>query len=226
MDADGGHDGTDGPDGSNRTRRRALRTGGSLAGILSMLGASGPTGAAGTSEEEGEAQPVCENVDPATDPNEWYRQLVADQLDLRDSTEPALDANRDDVRAVLREHNGEFDGHLLFFASSDFGQPRVFLPEELSDRDAALRAVLDRIHERRWREENLDLRDVRARVFEEVDGIHKGVPALYHGDGAEYDVTAPREGVYNFTAITQLVGLVDWMSNADDRWNRNHRNPY
>lgn len=34
------------------------------------------------------------------------------------------------------------------------------------------------------------------------------------------------EGVYNFTAITQLVGLVDWMTNADDQWNRNHRNAY
>lgn len=223
MDADGGRgDGGDEPD---RTRRRAIRGGGALAGALSMLGASGHTGAAG-GEPEGAARPVCENVDPATDPNEWYRRLVVEQLELRDSTEPGLDASGDDVRAVLREHSDGFDGHLLFFASSDFGQPRVLLPEELSDRDAALRAVLDRIHERRWREENLDLREVRTRMFDEVEGIHKGLPALYHGDGVEYDVAAPREGVYNFTAITQLVGLVDWMTNADDRWNQNHRNAY
>jgi hypothetical protein len=183
-----------------------------------MLGASGHTGAAGGEPEEA-ARPVCENVDPATDPNEWYRRLVVEQLELRDSTEPGLDASGDDVRAVLREHSDGFDGHLLFFASSDFGQPRVFLPEELSDRQACLQAVLDRVHERKWRARNSDLRDVRDQMFDEVRGIHRGLGALYHEEGsADYDIEFPWNRAYNFVTVRQAIGLIDWVTNAKEPW--------
>lgn len=216
ADADDGDD-------RDRRRRRAVRSAGALAGVLSALGASGSAGAA--AERRGRVRPVCPGGDPSNGPNDWHLDIVAEQLALRESNGPSLD--EDGVRTVLSEHNGEFDGALILFAASDFGQPRVFLPETVSDQGAALQAILDRVHERRWREENRDLRQVRDRAFDEVEGIHQGLLALYYGDGAEYDVTAPWEGGnYNFRTITQLVGFVDWMANADDRWLGNHRLTY
>lgn len=188
-----------------------------------MLGASGSAGAA--TERRRRSRPVCPGDGSSSGPNDWQLELIAAQLALRESSEPALD--EDGIRAVLREHDDGFDGALVFFAASDFGQPRVFLPEGVSDHDAALQAILDRVHERRWRAENHDLRRVRNRTFDEVEGIHQGLPALYHGNDAEYDVTAPREGgVYGFRTAAQLVGFVDWMANADVQWLGNHRLTY
>jgi hypothetical protein len=215
ADADDGDD-------RGRTRRRAVRNAGALAGVLSMLGASGHAGAA--AERRGRVRPVCSG-DGSGGPNDWNLDIVSEQLSLRESNEPSLDEGG--VRTVLREYNGEFDGALILFAASDFGQPRVFLPEGVSDHGAALQAILDRIHERRWREENPDLRRVHDRAFDEVQGLHQALPALYRGDGAEYDVTAPWEGgPYTFRTITQLVGFVDWMANADGRWLDDHRLTY
>lgn len=216
------------------TRRRLLRGAGLLAGGLTTVGAAGTAGAlAGDpisadgerlpldGEPISEPHPACEDPSPpeadASDPNERYLQLVAQQMELRDDNRPNMD--EDAIRSILRERREEFDGHLLFFGASDFGQPRVFLPEELSDRQACLQAVLDRIHEQKWRARDSGLRDVRNRMLDEVRGIHQGLGAVYHDDGsAEYDIEFPWNRAYNFVTIRQAVGLVDWVTNAEEPW--------
>lgn len=153
-------------DERGRRRRRAVRSAGALAGVLSALGASGSAGAA--AERRGRTRPVCPGDDSSSGPNDWHLDIVAEQLALRESNGPGLD--KDGVRTMLSEH----DGALILFAASDFGQPRVFLPERVSDQNAALQAILDRVHERRWREENRDLREIRDRAFDESKGSTRG----------------------------------------------------
>lgn len=225
-------DGSDESDELNDDRRRVLRTGGSIAAGLSLLSVSGV--AAGTTpvasdgdglpfdgDRIGETHPACEDDTPpdpnASDPNERYLQLLDQALDLRDSNQPNMDY--DAIRSVLRERNDGFDGHLVFFAASDFGEPRVFLSGSISDQQAALEAILDRVHEQKWRADNADLRGVYNQMFDEVRGIHQGLPALYRDNGsAEYDIEFPWNRVYNFVTIRQAVGLVDWVTNAQSPW--------
>lgn len=223
-------DGSDCSNDIDGSRRRVLRISGAVAGALSAVGLSG-TAAGGPlvpggerlpfdGEPVGEPHPACEDPPPetgASDPNERHLQLVAEQIRLRGDNRPKMD--EDAIRSVLRDRNAAFDDHLIFFAANDFGQPRVFLPEALEDQDTALQAILDRVHERKWRGDDPDLRDVRHRMFEEVRGIHKGLPALYRDDGsAEYDIVYGWYGVYNFGTIRQVVGLVDWVTNAEEPW--------
>lgn len=161
------------------------------------------------------------------DPNEQYLELIDQQLDLRDTTDPDMD--EETIRSVLDENQSRFDGDLLFFAANDFGQPRTFLPEHLSEQeqDAALQAVLDGVHERKWRARNSALRDVRNRMFEEVRGIHQGFGAVYRDDGSgDYDIDFPSNATYNFLTIRQVVGLVDWLANAGDSWDDGLRLTY
>lgn len=228
--ADGDGDGVE----MDETRRRLLRGAGVLAGGLTTVGAAetagalagGPISAEGErlpldGEPIGEPHPACEDPGPpeadASDPNERYLQLVDQQMELRDDNRPNMD--EDAIRSILRDRREEFDGHLLFFGANDFGQPRVFLPEELSDRQACLQTVLDRVHERKWRARNSDLRDVRDQMFDEVRGIHRGLGALYHEDGsADYDIEFPWNRAYNFVTVRQAIGLVDWVTNAKEPW--------
>ncbi|MDL5362578.1 hypothetical protein [Halalkalicoccus sp. NIPERK01] len=212
------------------SRRRLLRAGGAVAGVLSAVGVSGAAAGGPITGDDGrlpfdgrrvgEPHPACEDPTPepsASDPNERYRELLEQALDMRDSYQSTMD--HDAIRALLRERNGGFDGHLVLFAASDFGEPRVFLPDGVSDRSAALEAILDRVHERKWRARNSDLRDVRNRLFEEKYGVHQVLAALYRGSGeAEYDIDYPWNRTYNFVTIRQAVGLVDWVTNAKEPW--------
>ncbi len=157
--------------------------------------------------------------------NEEYLQSIDHQLDLRDNNEPNMD--EDAIREVLNERQSRFDGALLFFGANDFGQPRVFLPESVSDQDAALQAVVDAVHEEKWRARNSALRDVRNRMFDEVTGIHQGLGAVYRDDGtADYDIDFPSNATYNFVTIRQVIGFVDWMANAGERWSDGLRLTY
>ncbi|MDL5362304.1 hypothetical protein [Halalkalicoccus sp. NIPERK01] len=201
------------------SRRNALRSVGVAAGLLAAVGTTRPATA------EDDSADACDDPDEPTDPDELYVHLLARQRELRASNGANLD--EDGVRTVLEERAADFEGRLLFFAASDFGQPRVFLPADLSDPDAVLQSVLDRIHAEKWSPEHDGLRDVRRQVFEEVAGIHQGLPALYHGSGeAEYDLAGPWDGVYNFVTIRQVVGLVDWVTNADEEWVEGRRLTY
>ncbi|MCH7661198.1 MAG: hypothetical protein IH933_11685 [Euryarchaeota archaeon] len=225
-------DGVDESDELNDDRRRLLRASGSLAAGLSVLGVSGVASAGGPVASEGdelpydgerigEAHPACAEDSPpepnASNPHERYRQLLAQALDMRDNNQSNLDHGG--IRSVLRERNGEFDGELVFFVGNDFGEPRVFLSEAIGDQQAALEAVLDRIHEQKWRADHAGLRSVRNQVLDEVQSVHQGLPAVYHGNGsADYDIDFPWNRTYNFVTIRQAVGLVDWMTNAQDPW--------
>jgi hypothetical protein len=159
------------------------------------------------------------------DANEEYLQLIDRQLELRDDNDPNMDEEA--IRSVLDENEDGFDGALMAFAANDFGQPRVFLPESVSDQDAALQAVVDAVHEEKWRARNSALRDVRNRMFDEVTGIHQGLGAVYRDDGsADYDIDFPSNAAYNFVTIRQVIGLVDWMANAGERWDDGLRLTY
>ena len=159
------------------------------------------------------------------DANEEYLQSIEHQFDLRDNNEPNMD--EDGIREVLADEESGFDGDLLFFGANDFGQPRVFLPEHISDQDAALQAVVDAVHEEKWRARNSALRDVRDRMFDDVTGIHQGLGAVLRDDGtADYDIEFPWNRAYNFLTIRQVIGLVDWMANAGDRWDDGLRLTY
>jgi hypothetical protein len=150
-------------------------------------------------------------------PDEQYLELVSKQISMRAAYGPTMDIGA--ISDLLRKRQEEFEGHLVFFAASDFGHPVVFLPAGLENHTEMLNAVLDRIHEQKWQAENEQLRSVRHHVFDEVDGIHQGLAALCYDDGsAEYDIVYGWHGVYNFLTIRQVVGLVDWVTNADERW--------
>ncbi|MFC6903833.1 hypothetical protein [Halalkalicoccus tibetensis] len=225
-------EGDDEAAGLDESRRRLLRIGGAAAGGLSIVGASKTVGAGGgplaregglpfDGEPGGESHSACGDDGPtepdASDPDERYRQLLEQGLEMRDANQPNL--NYGTIRSVLGDRNGEFDGHLVFFAASDFGEPRVFLPAGLSNRDEALQAILDRVHEQKWRARDSGLRDVRSQLFDEVPGIHQGLAALYRENGsAAYDIDFPWDGAYNFVTIRQAVGLVDWTTNAQEPW--------
>lgn len=229
----------DGDEKANDRRRRLLKGAGSIAGGLAVAGAiPGSADAFGSPIAGGGPLPLDERhadrneppEEPSSNPDDGaadrrYLELVAEQIGLRDNNTSTMDTAA--IRAALRERNGEFDGHLVFFAASDFGRPVVFLPEGLSDPDGMLNAVLDRIHERKWRAENERLRSVRHEIFDRVRGIHKGLPALCYDDGtADYDIVYGWQGVYNFLTIRQVAGLVDWMANAGDRWDDGLRIEY
>lgn len=159
------------------------------------------------------------------DANEEYLQSIDHQLDLRDNNEPNMD--EDAIRSVLDENQSRFDGHLMVFAANDFGQPRVFLPEGVSDQDEALQAVVDAVHEEKWRARNSALRDVRNQMFDDVQGIHQCLGAVLRDDGsADYDIDSPSNATYNFVTIRQVVGFVDWMANAGERWSDGLRLTY
>lgn len=150
-------------------------------------------------------------------PDEQYLELVSKQISMRAAYDPTMDTEA--IADLLRKRQEEFEGHLVFFAASDFGRPVVFLPAGLDDHTEMLNAVLDRIHEQKWQAENERLRSVRHHVFDEVDGIHQGLAAVCYDDGsAEYDIVYGWHGVYNFLTIRQVVGLVDWVTNANERW--------
>ena len=149
--------------------------------------------------------------------NEEYIETIDHQLDLRDNNDPNMD--EDGVRSVLDENDQRFDGRLIGFAANDFGQPRVFLPESVSDQDATLQAVVDAVHEEKWRARNSALRDVRNEVVTDVQGVHQCLCAALRDDGsADYDIDFPSNATYNFLTIRQVIGLVDWMATADERW--------
>lgn len=159
------------------------------------------------------------------DANEEYLQSIEHQFELRRNNDPNMD--EDAIREVLNERQSRFDGDLLFFGANDFGQPRVFLPESVSDQDAALQAVVDAVHEEKWRARNSALRDVRNRMFDEGTGIHQGLGAVYRDDGsADYDIDFPSNATYNLVTIRQVIGFVDWMANAGDRWDDGLRLTY
>lgn len=150
-------------------------------------------------------------------PDMQYLALIAEQITMRAAYSPTMDTNA--IRTVLRNRQEEFDGHLIFFAASDFGLPVVFIPAELTNQTLMLNAVLETIHEQKWQAENEQLRSVRHQVFNEVTGIHQGLPALCYDDGsAAYDIVYGWHGVYNFLTIRQVVGLVDWVANANEKW--------
>lgn len=227
-------DGDGGVGDGTVTRRRLLRGAGLVAGGLGATTAAGTAGglAGGPidtggdplpldGESSGEPHPACEEPSQpwadASDPNERYLQLVARQLELRRTYRPNLDEEA--IRSVLRERQDEFDGHLVFFAMNEFGQPRAFLPEAVSDGQTCLETVLDQVHEEKWRARDPDLRDVRDQTFDEVRGIHQGLGAVYHEEGsAGYDIEFPWNDAYNFMTIRQAVGLVDWVTNAREPW--------
>lgn len=149
------------------------------------------------------------------DPNERYRELLGEQIELRSQHSPDVDI--EGVKAVLRERQDEFDGYLVVLVANDFGKPVAFLPEAAGDYSTVLNAVLDEIHEEKWSAEHDGLRAVRNQLFEAVDSLHKVLPALYFEDGsAEYDIAPGRDQAYNFVTIRQVVGLVDWIANAQD----------
>jgi hypothetical protein len=226
------NNGVDETDELNGGRRRVLRAGGSLVAGLSLIGASGvvnanaPVASEGDQlpydgERIGEAHPTCEDDTPpdpnASNPHERYRQLLAQALDMRDNNQSNMDHGA--IQSVLQERNGEFDGELVFFAGNDFGEPRVFLSESIGDQQAALDAILDRVHEQKWRADHADLRDVRNQMIDEVQSVHQGLPAVYNGNGnVDYDIEFPWNRAYNFVTIRQVVGLVDWVTNAQDPW--------
>lgn len=150
-------------------------------------------------------------------PDEQYLQLVSEQISMRAAYAPTIDI--DTISDLLKTREKEFDGRLVFFAASDFGRPVVFLPANFNNTDTRLNTVLDTIHEQKWQAENKQLRSVRHQVFDEVDGIHQGLAAVCYDDGSvEYDIVYGWHGVYNFLTIRQVVGLVDWVTNADERW--------
>lgn len=217
---------------ANELRRRLLRNAGALAGGLTVLGASTKAGAEGSGpvpsggerlprdgESVGEDHPACEeptSEPSASDPNERYRELLEQALDMRDSNEPSI--QYDAIGDVLRDRSGEFDGDLILFAASDFGAPRVFLPESLSEPNAALGSILERVHEQKWRARNAALRDVRDEVFEGGYGLHQVLAGHHHNGNGEYDIDFPWNRTYNFVTIRQAVGMVDWVTNAQDPW--------
>lgn len=201
------------------SRRRLLRSLGAAAGLLSVLG-----GASRASADDAE-EAACVDPDTGGKPDELYLRLLARQRELRATAPATLD--EDAIRTILAESAPEFDGHLIFFAASDFGKPRVFLPANLADPDRALGTILDRIHREKWSDEHEGLRAVRNRVFVEAPGIHQGLPAVYYGpENAAYDLTGPWDGAYNFVTIRQVVGLVDWLTNADEEWTDGRRLTY
>ncbi|KYH27268.1 hypothetical protein HAPAU_07210 [Halalkalicoccus paucihalophilus] len=210
--------------GLSASRRRVLRGAGAAAGLVGVFGGTRPTTAAET-ESDSIEDTLCTDSETETDPDELYLGLLAKQLELRATTGPNLD--EEGIRTVLEEYEPDFEGHLIFFAASDFGKPRVFLPDGLPDRQLALETILDRVHQGKWNPDHAGLREVRNRVFEEVRGIHQGLPAVYHDEGeATYDLTGPWDGVYNFVTIRQVVGLVDWVTNADEEWTDGRRLTY
>lgn len=157
--------------------------------------------------------------------NEEYLQSIDHQFELRRNNEPNMD--EDGIREVLAEEESGFDGDLICFVANDFGKPRVFLPEHVSDQGDALQAVVDAIHERKWGARNSALRDVRDRMFEDVEGVHQCLGTVLRDDGsADYDIDYPATGAYNFLTIRQVIGLVDWMANADEEWLDGNRLTY
>ncbi|MFC6905816.1 hypothetical protein ACFQGH_11490 [Halalkalicoccus tibetensis] len=159
------------------------------------------------------------------DPNQEYIESIEHQLRLRDDNDPNMD--EDGVRSVLQENQGRFDGQLIGFAANDFGQPRVFLPDGISDQNTALQAIVDAIHEEKWRARNSALRDVRDQTFSDVQGVHQCLCAVLQDDGsADYDIDYPSNASYNFTTIREVIGLVDWMANADEQWLDGNRLTY
>lgn len=54
-----------------------------------------------------------------------------------------------------------------------------------------------------------------------------GLGAVYRDDGsADYDIDFPSTAAYNFVTIRQVIGFVDWMANAGERWNDGLRRAY
>lgn len=150
------------------------------------------------------------------EPDARYRELLAEQVGMREANEPTIDGAA--VEAILQRRRAEFDGHLLLLAANDFGRPLAFFPDGSADRATVFNAVLDDLHRRKWTAENLDLRAVRDEVVADAAGVHKALAALYFDDGtADYDVATGSDPAYNFVTIRQVAGLVDWMANAD-RW--------
>ncbi len=213
----------------DETRRRTLRGIGATVGGLALANGLAPASARSGGPvligPDGEVRP--EDVEAAVGAGERpvenseadarYLELIREAIELRANSESTMDG--DAIRAVLRERNEGFRSDLVFFAASDFGSPQVFVPEGFEERDERLNAVLDRIHEQKWRADSQPLRSVRNEVFRRVPGIHQGLAALCHADGsADYDIVYGWHGVYNFYTIRQVVGLVDWVTNADDRW--------
>ncbi|WP_331234445.1 hypothetical protein [Natronorarus salvus] len=214
----------------DETRRRTLRGIGATVGGLALTNGLSPASARSGGPvligPDGEVRP--EDVEAAIrtdggnrvengEADARYLELIREATELRANSESTMDS--DAIRAVLRERNEGFRSDLVFFAASDFGSPQVFVPEGFEERDERLNAVLDRIHEQKWRADSQPLRSVRDEVFERVPGIHQGLAALCHADGtADYDIVYGWHGVYNFYTIRQVVGLVDWVTNADDRW--------
>ncbi|ADJ14209.1 hypothetical protein [Halalkalicoccus jeotgali] len=219
---------TDPPARQSRSRPAPARSRRDLLGTLAGLGfvsAFGTRPVAAESDIGDGSVGSSDDPDDPTDPDERYLQLLAAQRELRASNGSNLDT--DGIRAVLEERAADFEGQLLFFAASDFGQPRVFLPSDLSDPDDALQAVLDRVHAEKWSPDHDGLRAVRRRVFEETTGVHQALPALFYDSGdAEYDLTGPWDEEYNFVTIRQVVGLVDWLTNADRQWVEGRRLVY
>ena len=180
----------------------------------------------GGDDDQSDDDQSGDDTDPfPEEPDARYRALLAEQIRLRDENDPAID--RSEVRTVLRSHNESIYGNLVFFAASDFGRPLVFFPRSMNDPESACQSVLDRIHEEKWLPTNRSLRAVREDVVEGGLGVHQGLAAICYDDRtAEYDIVSGSNGVYNFVTIRQVVGLVDWVTNADDRWLQDHRLEY
>ncbi|MFC7008434.1 hypothetical protein [Halalkalicoccus salilacus] len=71
-----------------------------------------------------------------------------------------------------------------------------------------------------------DRQDVAKTDSSTLAGI-RGLGAVYRDDGsADFDIDLPSNATYDFQTIRQVIGPVDWMANAGERWNDGLRRAY
>lgn len=156
-----------------------------------------------------------DEYDAIDDRNERYRLLREEMTRVRANREDADFFDPDDVVDTVGELATDVDGDLVVFVANDFGLPIAVRPEGtgFEEQDAVRTGIL----EDKYDDSNPDLDAIRREILDRHPGIHKAIVATIDDESVRYHLPEGSNPTTNFLTVREMVGLVDYTTNSDQR---------
>lgn len=147
--------------------------------------------------------------------DERYKLLREELTRLREHGRETDRFDPDTVADTVRELNEEVDGDLVVFVANDFGLPVAYRPAGTGFwvQDAVRQSIL----EEKYDDSQPHLDKLRQVILERHAGVHKAIVAEVDGSSLRYHLPEGSNESTNFVTVREMVGLVDYTTNSDQR---------